>query len=236
MQATEVIGYLEYCIHSLHAHDEAIHNYLITLYAKYKREKIMQYLATQGKQFYCTLQIVLYESIFSVLHPRLPFYSLVGQDPSMVTYNIRYALKLCQEIGLMEACVQLSAMLGLWESAVDLALSVNTDLAKQTVQTISQPSAHDSELCKKLWLKIGCIQYIITRVGQKVISRFFVHVKEAKLYCTMHEGESVHSNEGLCQVSLLCVALLKYYRVLKMELPLSVSSQVKNRAVATSLH
>lgn len=45
----EVISYLEYCILSLHSHDEAVHNYLITLYAKYKPDKVMQYLATQGK-------------------------------------------------------------------------------------------------------------------------------------------------------------------------------------------
>lgn len=51
VQAVEIISYLEYCIHSLHCHDEPIHNYLITLYAKQKPDKILQYLATQGKCF-----------------------------------------------------------------------------------------------------------------------------------------------------------------------------------------
>lgn len=73
----------------------------------------------------------------------------------MVNYEIRYALKLCREIGLTEACVQLSAMLGLWETAVDLALSISKDLAKQTVQMASQSPTNNIELCKKLWLKIG---------------------------------------------------------------------------------
>ncbi|KAK7574291.1 hypothetical protein V9T40_011482 [Parthenolecanium corni] len=124
-EAIEVINYLEYCIHSLHCLEEPIHTYLITLYAKYKPDKILQYLATQG------------------------------QDPSMVNYEIRYALKLCREIGLTEACVQLSAMLGLWENAVDLALSISKDLAKQTVQMASQSPTNNVELCKKLWLKIA---------------------------------------------------------------------------------
>jgi hypothetical protein len=69
----------------------------------------------------------------------------------MVCYDIHYALRLCQERNLTEACVQLSALLGLWESAVDLALTVDVKLAKQTA---SLPQ-NDPELRKKLWLKIG---------------------------------------------------------------------------------
>lgn len=122
VQAIEVIRYLEYCIHSLHSHEQPIHNYLITLYAKYKPEKVMQYLATQG------------------------------QDKLEVNYEIRYALKICQEYGLNEPCVQLFVLLGLWESAVDLALSVDIELAKRTVPQLSY---HNTELCKKLWLKIA---------------------------------------------------------------------------------
>ncbi|XP_065214081.1 vacuolar protein sorting-associated protein 18 homolog isoform X2 [Planococcus citri] len=121
-QALEVIRYLEYCVHSLHSRDESVHNYLITLYAKHKPDKLMQYLDTQG------------------------------QDSSMVNYDIRYALKLCQEYGLKKACVQLSSLLGLWESAVDLALTVNLELAKRTA---IQPSNQNPELCKRLWLKIA---------------------------------------------------------------------------------
>ena len=76
---------------------------------------------------------------------------VTGQEASMVNYDVHYALRLCRERGLTEACVQLSALLGLWESAVDLALTVSVDLAKQTA---SLPQA-DDELTKKLWLKIG---------------------------------------------------------------------------------
>lgn len=75
----------------------------------------------------------------------------LGQDISMVNYDVHYALRLCRERGLAEACVQLSALLGLWEAAVDLALLVSVDLAKQTA-TLPH---NDPELRKKLWLKIG---------------------------------------------------------------------------------
>jgi hypothetical protein len=74
-----------------------------------------------------------------------------GQDSSIVCYDIHYALRLCQERNLTEACVQLSALLGLWESAVDLALTVDVKLAKQTANL----PQNDPDLRKKLWLKIG---------------------------------------------------------------------------------
>lgn len=67
---------------------------------------------------------------------------------------MHFALRLCQEYNLTQACVQLSALLGLWESAVDLALTINVDLAKQYA---NMPPQNDFELRKKLWLKIGNI-------------------------------------------------------------------------------
>lgn len=75
----------------------------------------------------------------------------IGQDASAVNYDIHYALRLCQDRGLTEACVQLSALLGLWESAVDLALTVSVDLAIKTANLHQS----DPELLKRLWLKIG---------------------------------------------------------------------------------
>ncbi|CAG2063003.1 unnamed protein product, partial [Timema podura] len=47
-QAGEVIRYLEFCIHSLGCQQQAIHNYLLSLYAKLKPDKLMQYLTMQG--------------------------------------------------------------------------------------------------------------------------------------------------------------------------------------------
>ncbi|XP_049801385.1 vacuolar protein sorting-associated protein 18 homolog isoform X1 [Schistocerca nitens] len=125
-QANEAIRYLEFCVNTLHCQQQAIHNYLLSLYARMKPDKLMHYLASQG------------------------------QEPSMVCYDIHYALRLCRELHLTEACVQLSALLGLWEAAVDLALTVDVGLAKQTANL---PQA-DSELRKKLWLKIA--QHVVS--------------------------------------------------------------------------
>lgn len=82
------------------------------------------------------------------------YLKLQGQEISAISYNPRFALRLCREHQLGEACVQLCIVLGLWEAAVDLALTVNVDLAKTTA---SLPH-NNLELSKKLWLKIGKLQ------------------------------------------------------------------------------
>ncbi|XP_011263387.1 vacuolar protein sorting-associated protein 18 homolog isoform X2 [Camponotus floridanus] len=120
--AKEIIKYLEFCVYKQGSQEQAIHNFLLSLYARYKQDEVMRYISSQG------------------------------QDISMVHYDVHYALRLCQEVGLTEACVQLSALLGLWATAVDLALTISVDIAKQIA---AMPSDHDDELRKKLWLKIA---------------------------------------------------------------------------------
>ncbi|KAG7209765.1 hypothetical protein KM043_011388 [Ampulex compressa] len=120
--AKEIIRYLEFCVYKQSCQEQAIHNFLLSLYARYKQDEVMRYISSQG------------------------------QDISMVHYDVHYALRLCQEVGLTKACVQLSALLGLWITAVDLALTISVDLAKQIA---AMPSDHDDELRKKLWLKIA---------------------------------------------------------------------------------
>ena len=120
--AKEIIRYLEFCVYKQSCQEQAIHNFLLSLYARYKKDEVMRYISSQG------------------------------QDINMVHYDVHYALRLCQEVGLTEACVQLSALLGLWTTAVDLALTISVDLAKQIA---AMPPDHDNELRKKLWLKIA---------------------------------------------------------------------------------
>ncbi|XP_065343009.1 vacuolar protein sorting-associated protein 18 homolog [Cloeon dipterum] len=121
LQAWETIRYLKHCVEDLQCKDQAIHNYLLALYARLDPGKLMDYLSRQGTEI------------------------------SLVNYDPHYALRICQEREIKEACVQLSCLLGLWESAVDLALLVNLELAKQT----ASQTPDDNELRKRLWLKIA---------------------------------------------------------------------------------
>lgn len=58
--------------------------------------------------------------------------------------------RLCREKGLSEACVKLSALLGLWESAAELALEVDLSLAKSLADM-----PDDISLQRRLWLGVG---------------------------------------------------------------------------------
>ncbi|XP_064634570.1 vacuolar protein sorting-associated protein 18 homolog [Lineus longissimus] len=120
-QGNETIRYLEFCVETLKNSDVAIHNYLLSQYAKLQPERLMTYLHIQG------------------------------EDPESVFYDLKYALRLCSEHDLKRACVKIYTTMGLYEEAVDLALKVDVDLAKENA---NKPS-DDEELRKKLWLRIA---------------------------------------------------------------------------------
>lgn len=118
---SEIVKYLEFSIHSLGIQEQSIHNYLIQMYAKYKDgEKLMSYFETQGKEL------------------------------SMIHYDVHYALRLCKEYEIKEACVFLLCLLELWQQAVELALTISSKIAQKTA---SQPL--DPDLRRKLWLIIA---------------------------------------------------------------------------------
>ncbi|XP_078602605.1 vacuolar protein sorting-associated protein 18 homolog isoform X2 [Branchiostoma floridae x Branchiostoma japonicum] len=98
--SSEAIRYLEFCVHDLSVQDTAIHNYLLSLYAKLQPEQLIKYLRIQG------------------------------QNPDSVPYDLKYALRLCAEHSHKEACVHIYRTMGLFEEAVELALQVDVNLAK----------------------------------------------------------------------------------------------------------
>ncbi|XP_059051527.1 vacuolar protein sorting-associated protein 18 homolog isoform X2 [Achroia grisella] len=123
---SEIIRYLEFMLQNFNVKDKAIHNYLLTLYSEYDQAALMKYLERQG------------------------------QDIVLVNYDVHYALRLCREKNLSEACVKLSALLGLWESAVELALEVNLNLAKSIANL-----PDDEEMQRQMWLNIA--EHVITK-------------------------------------------------------------------------
>lgn len=122
VHCVEVIKYLEFCINNLKCPDKAVHNLLLSLYAKYNPDMLLEYLSQQGQDMMC------------------------------INYDVYFALRLCQEKKLTKACVQLSSLLGQWESAVDMALTFDKELA---IRIANQAPEHDLELRKKLWLKVA---------------------------------------------------------------------------------
>lgn len=96
----EAIDYLEHCVYNLEVEDQAIHNYLISLYCKLEDEKpLLRYLIGRG-------------------------------EDTDVPYDMKYALRLCSEHKKQEACVHIYSAMKLFEEAVDLALKVDIEKAK----------------------------------------------------------------------------------------------------------
>ncbi|XP_063825153.1 vacuolar protein sorting-associated protein 18 homolog isoform X1 [Ostrinia nubilalis] len=122
----EIIRYLEFMQQNFNVKDRAIHNYLLTLYAEHDHTALMRYLERQG------------------------------QDATLVNYDVHYALRLCREKNLSEACVKLSALLGLWQAAVELALQVDLTLAKSVANM-----PEEMEMQRQLWLNIA--EHVITK-------------------------------------------------------------------------
>ncbi|XP_076873703.1 vacuolar protein sorting-associated protein 18 homolog [Brachyhypopomus gauderio] len=99
-QIDETIRYMEFCVYQLDVKEEAIHNYLLSLYAKYKKDSLLWYLEQ------------------------------AGTHASEIHYDLKYALRLCAEHQNLQACVLVYKIMELYEEAVDLALQVDVDLAK----------------------------------------------------------------------------------------------------------
>lgn len=65
-------------------------------------------------------------------------------------FDIKYALRLCHERGLHRACVEMYCAMGLFEEAVNLALSFDLELAKRVAKL-----PRDADERKVVWLKIA---------------------------------------------------------------------------------
>uniref|UniRef100_A0A4W3J9J1 Vacuolar protein sorting-associated protein 18 homolog n=1 Tax=Callorhinchus milii TaxID=7868 RepID=A0A4W3J9J1_CALMI len=130
-QECQAVRYLEFCVCELEVTDQAIHNYLLSLYAKYQPSALLSYLQQAG--------------------PAPSPGSTPGSAPAGLHYDVKYALRLCAESGHHRACVHIYSIMGLYEEAVGLALQVDVDLAKACADLPEE----DEELRKKLWLTIA---------------------------------------------------------------------------------
>ncbi|XP_022705297.1 vacuolar protein sorting-associated protein 18 homolog [Varroa jacobsoni] len=94
------IRYLEHCVDKGYEEDEAIHNYLIALYARLgDKEKLQHYLTSQGDKL------------------------------SDVRYDAKFALRMFSELKLHKASLHVYEVMGLYSEALDLALQELQDVS-----------------------------------------------------------------------------------------------------------
>ncbi|XP_013200015.1 vacuolar protein sorting-associated protein 18 homolog [Amyelois transitella] len=164
---SEIIRYLEFMVQNYNVKDRAIHNYLLTLYSEHDHQALMRYLDRQGS------------------------------DAVLVNYDVHYALRLCREKNLTEACVKLSALLSLWQAAVELALQVSLPLAKSVAD---QPE--DIQLQRSLWRHIA--EHVITKNQDLGEAMSFLHecplIKIEDLLPFFSDVVTIdHFREPICQ-------------------------------------
>lgn len=122
-KCSETIRYLEFCIHILKSDSRVIHNYLFELYARYRDEDtLIRYLEEQ-------------------VQPG-------GSNQSYL--DLQLCLRLCTDIKLFRTCVSLYSSMGLFDEALDLALTFDIELAKNIAN-----KAESDDHQKQLWLTIA---------------------------------------------------------------------------------
>lgn len=139
----DILRYLEYCVDKLETSDEVLHNFLISVYALEAPEKL------------------------------LPYFKLQGDDSQSVHYDVKFALRECMSVGEDKACVHILTTMGLYQEAVELALKLDTSLAKATA---NRPK-YDQDLRKKLWLMIAA--HVVQE--EQDVSRAMEVLKECNL-------------------------------------------------------
>ena len=77
------------------------------------------------------------------------------QQGSEPCFDLKYALRLCTQEHKKRACVHIYSAMGLYEEAVELALQVDIEVAKENA---NKPE-DDEQLRKKLWLRIA--RYVV---------------------------------------------------------------------------
>lgn len=90
------------------------------------------------------------------------------QGEESICYDTVYALRLCAEQDLHEACIQIYTAMQLYNEAVEQALKTDLSLA---LDTASKPY-EDDDLRRKLWLKIT--RHMIRQEGDVVKAMDFV--------------------------------------------------------------
>ena len=130
--------YLEFCVNKLNSEDASVHNNLLILYLKHKPSRLLEYVKGRKDQrpvYFDELMIARLCTTTSTSSPN-------------------------DRIALNESCVYLYSRMGWFEEAVDLALSVNVELARDVAQSVRADDfgtneAYLDDLKKVLWLRIA---------------------------------------------------------------------------------
>lgn len=107
--------YLEYCVNKLNTEETAVHTTLLVMYLKHAPARLLDYVKARKEQ-----RPVFFDELMLA---RLCQTALASASSEHKAH-------------LNEACVYLYSRMGWFEDALDLALVVNVDLARDVAQSV----------------------------------------------------------------------------------------------------
>lgn len=170
------IYYLNFCVVTRHNKEPAIHNFLLALLAKEPiEEPLLKFLEDKRRAM---------------------------EDGEETFYDENYALRICLQQNKIRACVLIYEMKKLYEEAVELALRVDVDLAKQVA---SRPQ--DVELQKKLFIMVARHMLGVSGDPNKInkavdLLSYCKHLKIEDILPYFEDFDRLHKFKGLLNSSL----------------------------------
>ena len=143
--------FLEHCINRFNCEDQSIHNSLLSLYLQHNPAKLLEYVKQR-------------------------------KDGTSIHFDKLMLARLCTERPdphLNEACVYLYRLMGWYEEAVDTALGLNVELAREVANSVNSEEfnmgsdGHTEELKKMLWLRIA--RHVIEKENDVNKAMQFLH-------------------------------------------------------------
>ncbi len=174
------VTYLEHCIDTHKAQEPAIHNHLLALYAEQEKDRELE-MENQRKGRGEEGGGVPTPSSLEVLESS-PLLKFLSRPPNQRCFDVKYALRVCSQLGLQAACVKIYSSMGLFEEAVELALKVDPALARADASMPSNP-----EVRKRLWLQIARHEIQREAVEEKTLG----HTEGRGAECTTPRALSI---------------------------------------------
>ncbi len=141
------VTYLEHCIDTHKVQEPAIHNHLLALYAEQEKGREIE---MQNQKRGRGDEVGGSSSYSVAMLESSPLLKFISRPPNQRCFDVKYALRVCSQLGLQAACVKIYSSMGLFEEAVELALKVDPALARADASMPSNP-----EVRKRLWLQIA---------------------------------------------------------------------------------
>eukprot|EP00941_MAST-03F_sp_MAST-3F-sp1_P003296 g3296.t1 len=150
IKGNEAVRYLKFIIEVVGSKSMAIHNYLISIYARISPLEVSDTVGNEKVLAAPRGTNMAVDAVIQQQHPLLHFITKYSKEPF---FDVQYALRVCSVSKQTKACALLYELLGCHSEAVTVALSSDPPLLNLAKQCAN--SSRDRDERRKLWLQIA---------------------------------------------------------------------------------